>query len=103
MAWSERSVRLRDLLDYSEELMRAFLQDVPAGKYRAEDYLDGDGISDRAIKIAVSDQRFTGTDKRRQGAVATAGEDAGATGGRGVRATWSRLILRAAIRRLREA
>ncbi|HEV2690219.1 MAG TPA: hydantoinase B/oxoprolinase family protein, partial [Bryobacteraceae bacterium] len=42
-----------DLLDYSEELMRAFLQRVPAGKYRAEDFLDGDGISERAIKIAV--------------------------------------------------
>jgi N-methylhydantoinase B len=29
-----------DLLDYSEELMRAFLQRVPAGEYRAEDFLD---------------------------------------------------------------
>jgi len=43
-----------DLLDYSEELMRAFLQRVPAGEYRAEDFLDGDGISDRPIKIAVT-------------------------------------------------
>ncbi len=43
-----------DLLDYSEELMRAFLQRVPAGTYRAEDFLDGDGISDRPIKIAVA-------------------------------------------------
>jgi N-methylhydantoinase B len=43
-----------ELLDYSEELMRAFLQRVPAGEYRAEDFLDGDGISDRAIKIAVT-------------------------------------------------
>src|ERR1017187_10348079 len=43
-----------DLQDYSEELMRAFLQRVPAGEYRAEDFLDGDGISDRAIKIAVT-------------------------------------------------
>src|ERR1700723_1524129 len=37
----------RDLLEYSEELMRAFLQRVPAGTYRAEDFLDGDGISDK--------------------------------------------------------
>jgi N-methylhydantoinase B len=43
-----------DLLDYAEELMRAFLQSVPAGDYRAEDYLDGDGIGERPIKIAVA-------------------------------------------------
>ncbi len=43
-----------DLLDYAEELMRAFLRRVPAGEYRAEDFLDGDGISERAIKIAVA-------------------------------------------------
>jgi len=43
-----------DLLDYSEELMRAFLERVPAGVYRAEDFLDGDGITDRAVKIAVT-------------------------------------------------
>jgi N-methylhydantoinase B len=42
-----------DLLAYSEELMRAFLQRVPAGSYSAEDYLDNDGISESPIKIAV--------------------------------------------------
>jgi N-methylhydantoinase B len=42
-----------DLLDYSEELMRVFLQRVPAGAYPAEDFLDGDGISQRPIKVAV--------------------------------------------------
>ena len=31
----------KGLLEYAEELMRAFLQRVPAGEYRAEDYLDG--------------------------------------------------------------
>jgi N-methylhydantoinase B len=46
-----------DLLDYSEELMRAFLQRVPAGEYRAEDFLDGDGISDRPVKIVVTIRR----------------------------------------------
>src|SRR4030088_441922 len=44
----------KDLLNYSEELMRAFLQRVPAGLYRAEDFLDSDGIADRPIKIAVT-------------------------------------------------
>jgi N-methylhydantoinase B len=43
-----------DLLDYAEELMRAFLRSVPAGEYRAEDFLDGDGISDKPIRIAVT-------------------------------------------------
>jgi N-methylhydantoinase B len=43
-----------DLQDYSEELMRAFLQRVPPGEYPAEDFLDGDGIIDRPVKIAVT-------------------------------------------------
>jgi N-methylhydantoinase B len=43
-----------ELLDYAEELMRAFLRAVPAGEYRAEDFLDGDGFSDRPVKIAVT-------------------------------------------------
>jgi N-methylhydantoinase B len=44
----------RQLLDYSEEMMRAFLQRVPPGRYRAEDFLDNDGISDRPVKIAAT-------------------------------------------------
>ncbi len=43
-----------ELLDYSEELMRSFLKDVPPGKYQAEDFMDNDGISDRPVKIAVT-------------------------------------------------
>jgi N-methylhydantoinase B len=43
-----------DLLEYAEELMRAFLQCVPAGEYRAEDFMDSDGITERPIKIAVT-------------------------------------------------
>jgi N-methylhydantoinase B len=43
-----------DLLEYSEELMRNFLRDIPAGTYRAEDFLDNDGITDEPVKIAVS-------------------------------------------------
>jgi N-methylhydantoinase B len=51
----ERAKRAaRELLGYSEELMRAFLCTVPQGTYRAEDFLDGDGISDQPIKIAVT-------------------------------------------------
>jgi N-methylhydantoinase B len=44
----------QELLRYSEELMRAFLLHVPAGIYRADDFLDNDGISDKPVKIAVT-------------------------------------------------
>jgi N-methylhydantoinase B len=43
-----------ELLDYSEEMMRAFLNQVPSGTYHAEDFLDNDGISAKPIKIAVN-------------------------------------------------
>jgi N-methylhydantoinase B len=42
-----------ELLDYSEQMMRAFLENVPGGAYRAADFLDNDGISDKPVKIAV--------------------------------------------------
>jgi len=67
-----------DLLDYSEELMRSFLQRVPAGEYWAEDFLDGDGISDHPVKIAVKVKvtsmhevavDFTGSDPQVEGSV----------------------------------
>jgi N-methylhydantoinase B len=72
-----------DLLEYSEELMRAFLQRVPAGEYQAGDFLDGDGISERAARISVMIKVHSRGERRRQDDVATAGEDAGATRGRG--------------------
>ena len=43
-----------DLQDYSERLMRAFLESIPSGEYRAEDFLDNDGITDNPVKIAVT-------------------------------------------------
>src|SRR5262245_22681181 len=43
-----------ELLEYAEELMRAFLHRVPAGEYHAEDFLDSDGITDKPIRIAVT-------------------------------------------------
>ncbi|HVI10094.1 MAG TPA: hydantoinase B/oxoprolinase family protein [Candidatus Binatia bacterium] len=51
----ERTKRAaQELLDYSEDLMRAFLQTVPAGRYSAEDFLDDDGVSERPVRIAVT-------------------------------------------------
>ena len=66
-----------DLLDYSEQMMKAFLARVPAGTYRAEDFMDGDGISDKPVKIAVAVKfagnavtvDFTGTDPQVEGSI----------------------------------
>ncbi len=41
------------LLDYSEQMMRAFLATVPPGAYDAEDFLDDDGVSESPVNIAV--------------------------------------------------
>ncbi|MGO9646883.1 MAG: hydantoinase B/oxoprolinase family protein [Terriglobales bacterium] len=73
----------QQLLDYSEHMMRAFLAKLPRGNYRAEDFLDNDGISDQPVKIAVEvrvkDQRgrlrhmvtvdFTGSDPQVEGSL----------------------------------
>ncbi len=49
----------QELLEYSEQMMRAFLTRVPRGTYQAEDFMDGDGISQRPVKISVA-VRFAG-------------------------------------------
>ena len=50
-----RAIRaVRELLEYSEEMMRAFLERVPQGTYRAEDFLDNDGIRERPVKIVAA-------------------------------------------------
>jgi len=43
-----------ELLEYSGRLMRAELRKLPGGTFRAEDFLDDDGVSDQPIRIAVS-------------------------------------------------
>jgi len=49
----EVAVYERHLLDYSARMMRAVLARIPDGTYRAEDFLDDDGITDSPIRIAV--------------------------------------------------
>ena len=44
---------VHDLLDYSEQLVRAELRTMPAGDFSAEDWLDDDGITSEPRKIAV--------------------------------------------------
>jgi N-methylhydantoinase B len=65
------------LKDYSERMMRAAIRRLPSGTYRAEDYLDNDGITNRPVKIAVTvtikgDRAmvdFTGSDPQVEGSV----------------------------------
>jgi N-methylhydantoinase B len=42
------------LLAYTERLVRAELRKMPAGRYKAEDFMDSDGITDDPIRIAVA-------------------------------------------------
>jgi N-methylhydantoinase B len=42
------------LLAYSEATMKSFLQTLPPGIYKAEDFLDDDGVDDSPVRIAVS-------------------------------------------------
>ena len=44
---------MRNLQDYSEELMREFLSQIAPGNYAAEDFLDDDGVSQDPVRIAV--------------------------------------------------
>jgi N-methylhydantoinase B len=44
----------RHLLDYSEKMMLSSLRLLRRGTYRAEDFLDGDGVSEDLLRICVS-------------------------------------------------
>jgi N-methylhydantoinase B len=44
---------VKGLLEYSERLVRAELKKLPAGEFCAEDFLDGDGVTDVPIRIVV--------------------------------------------------
>jgi N-methylhydantoinase B len=53
--YGERRLRelIEELLDYSERLVRADLRSMPAGSFRAEDWLDDDGVTGNPCRIAV--------------------------------------------------
>ena len=75
----------RELLDYSEKMMLAFLEKSPPGAFGAEDFLDNDGLTDRPVRLAVTvtfheaprsrqpshlvTVDFTGTDAQVQGSI----------------------------------
>jgi N-methylhydantoinase B len=44
----------RHLLEYSERMMAATIAAIPDGVYRAEDFLDDDGVTESAVRIAVT-------------------------------------------------
>lgn len=68
---------VRALQDYSERLMRHTIEALPDGSYSFEDFLDGDGLTDRPIRLAVkisikgdsATVDFTGTDPQAAGSV----------------------------------
>ena len=68
---------MRELQNYSERMTRAAIRKLPDGVYRFADFLDGDGVSGRPVKIQVaitiSGDRahvdFTGTDGQVAGSV----------------------------------
>ncbi|MBI3968490.1 MAG: hydantoinase B/oxoprolinase family protein [Chloroflexi bacterium] len=43
-----------EIMDYSERRMRSAIGELPPGRYSFEDYLEGDGLSDDLVKIAVT-------------------------------------------------
>ena len=43
----------RHLLDYSARMMAATIDGIPDGIYRAEDFLDDDGVTEKPLRIAV--------------------------------------------------
>jgi N-methylhydantoinase B len=64
-----------ELINYAERLVRTALERMPKGKATAEDYIEGDGISDRLFKIRATVEiknndfyvDFTGTDRMAEG------------------------------------
>jgi N-methylhydantoinase B len=74
-----RPDRLEDLLDglldYTERRVRAAIEDLPDGVYEAQDRMDGDGITDEPVPIALTitldgDEMtldFTGTAEENEG------------------------------------
>jgi N-methylhydantoinase B len=70
---------VRALLDGSERRMKAMLAELPAGEFRAEDFLDDDGVCDGPIGIRVAvridpkrgraEVDFTGTDAQAAGGI----------------------------------
>lgn len=51
--FKEADLYASHLNDYTAEITRGLIRDLPDGSYIAEDFLDDDGYSDRPVRIAV--------------------------------------------------
>ncbi|MEK6325115.1 MAG: hydantoinase B/oxoprolinase family protein [Acidobacteriota bacterium] len=51
--FKEADLYAKHLVNYSAEMMRRVIRDLPDGVYEAEDFLDDDGYSDGPVRIAV--------------------------------------------------
>jgi N-methylhydantoinase B len=51
--FKEADLYATHLIDYTAEMMRSRIAEMPDGVYEAEDYLDDDGYSDERVKIAA--------------------------------------------------
>jgi N-methylhydantoinase B len=51
--FNEANLYASHLIDYTAEMMRAVIRDLPDGSYEAEDFLDDDGYSDELVRIKV--------------------------------------------------
>ncbi|MFW6317189.1 MAG: hydantoinase B/oxoprolinase family protein [Halorubrum sp.] len=45
---------LDELLDYTERRVRAAIEELPDGEYRARDEMDGDGVVDEPVELALT-------------------------------------------------
>ncbi len=67
--FKEANLYAMHLINYTAEMMRRVIRDLPDGVYEAEDFLDDDGYSDDPVRIAVrieikgdrADVDFTGS------------------------------------------
>lgn len=53
---AELSAAFQALAAYADRLVRRVIESIPDGIYRAEDFLDGDGVTDEPVRISASVQ-----------------------------------------------
>ena len=64
-------------IDYASRVVLSFLREIPEGSYRAEEFLEGDSVAERLIRLSVEVRvrggrvwvDFTGTDPEAEGNV----------------------------------
>jgi N-methylhydantoinase B len=74
---AEACAYAQHLQDYSEKMVRNLLRHLPPGRFVAEDCLDDDGVTERAVKIRAAvtirsgelEVDFTGSDPQAAGSV----------------------------------